>query len=183
METDLDHALDQPVGAPVAPVITNQPQGEPMKKQVVIGVLVLLVVAGIGTGWGLSRISGSGSAGKQQLNAAPGELSADQVVVGQVYGNDDQERFKDVSEGILASGGIDGEGTHHLIRPGGASQTVYLTSSVVDLDLFVNHKVQLRGETFSAQKAAWFMDVGSVKVMELNAQIETPDQTTEVPAE
>jgi hypothetical protein len=183
METDLDQALDQPVGVPVAPVITNQQQGEPMKKQVVIGVFVLLIAAGIGTGWGLSRISGAGSGGNKQVTAAPGELTADQVVVGQVYGNDDQERFKDVTEGILASGGIDGEGTHHLIRPGGASQTVYLTSSVVDLDLFVNHKVQLRGETFSAQKAAWFMDVGSVKVVELNAQTETADPTAEELAE
>jgi hypothetical protein len=105
-------------------------------------------------------------------------LTADEVVVGQVYGSDDQDRFKDISEGVVAEGGIDGEGTHHLVRPGGASQTVYLTSSVVDLDLFIGHKVQLRGETFSAQKAAWFMDVGSVKVVELNAE-----QAEELPTE
>lgn len=193
METELDTALDRPVGsAQVLPPagetvptqISSRTQGKTMKLPVVIGVFIVLVAAGIGTGWGVSKLTGSGGGANKEVTAAPGTLTADQVVVGQVYGNDDESRFKDVSEGVVAEGGIDGEGTHHLVRPGGASQTVYLTSSVVDLDLFVGHKVQLRGETFSAQKAAWFMDVGSVKVVELNAgTADNPAQTDELPSE
>jgi len=190
METDLDTLLNKPVGGSPAPVEDGQdkilvkPQGEFMKLPVVIVVFLLLVVAGIGTGWGVSSLTGASGGTTKQQSAAPGNLTADQVAVGQVYGNDDQNRFKDISEGVLVAGGIGGEGTHHLIRPGGASQTVYLTSSVVDLDLFVGHKVQLRGETFSAQQAAWFMDVGSVKVVELNAQqADAVDNAEDQPAE
>lgn len=192
METDLDTVLDRPVGTPQAtppaidPVqtkISNRPQGESMKLPVVIGVFVILIGAGIGTGWGANKLFGASDSTKQQT-AAPGTLSAEQVVVGQVYGNGDDNRYKDVSEGVIQAGGIDGEGTHHLVRPGGASQTVYLTSSVVDLDLFVGDKVQLRGETFSAQKAAWFMDVGAVKVLELNVQTpDAPSNGAELPTE
>lgn len=183
MEADLDAALDRPVGgSPVSPVQIDTHQqiretkGEVMKLPVVIGVFVLLIGAGVGTGWGASKLIGGVGLGNKQLSAAPGTLNPDQIVVGQVYGQENPTKFKDVAEGIIQPGGIDGEGTHHLVRPGGASQTVYLTSSTVDLDLFVGDKVELRGETFSAQKAAWFMDVGSVKVLELNAQ--NPDLPT-----
>ena len=68
-------------------------------------------------------------------------------------------------EGNLESGGINGEGTHKLIRPGGDSQTVYLTSSVLDLNQFVGKKVKVWGQTFSAKKAGWLMDVGRVEVL------------------
>jgi len=66
----------------------------------------------------------------------------------------------------LEAGGLDGEGTHHLIRPGGDSQTIYLTSSVVDLSLFVGRKVKVKGETFTPQNAGWFMDVGVITALE-----------------
>lgn len=149
-----------------------------MKLPVVVGVLVLVIGAGVATGFGASKLFGSTKSVNTTPLGAPGTISAEQITVGQVYGIQDDARYKDVSEGIIVQGGIDGEGTHHLVRPGGASQTVYLTSSVVDLDPFVGHKVQIKGETFSAQKAAWFMDVGSIKVVELNAAAaETP--TTE----
>jgi hypothetical protein len=64
----------------------------------------------------------------------------------------------------LQEGGIDGEGQYHLVRPGGDSQNVYLTSSVVDLSLFVNKKVKVWGQTQTAQKAGWLMEVGRVQV-------------------
>ena len=66
--------------------------------------------------------------------------------------------------GVLAEGGIGNEGTHHLTRDGGPSQTVYLTSSVVDLSSFVGKKVEIWGETQSSKKAGWLMDVSKVKV-------------------
>ena len=72
----------------------------------------------------------------------------------------------------LLKGGIEGEGSHRILRPGGETQTVYLTSSVIDLSPFVDHKIKVWGETFAAQKANWLMDVGRVEVIELNA--ETP---------
>ena len=69
------------------------------------------------------------------------------------------------------------------MRPGGPSQNVYLTSSVVDLNLFVDHKVQIWGESFAAHKAGWLMDVGRVKILELNApkpfEEETPTPSEE----
>ncbi len=91
------------------------------------------------------------------------------IKVGQVFGSNDEKTFRDHAVGVLVKGGIDGEGSHHLVRPGGPSKNVYLTSSVVDLDMFEGDKVEVWGETFGAKKAGWLMDVGRVKVLELNA--------------
>lgn len=107
------------------------------------------------------------------------------IKVGQVFGSKDASAFKDSAEGVILAGGVAGEGSHHLVRPGGASQSVYLTSSVVDLKLFENAKVKVYGETFKAQKAGWLMDVGRVEVLAKNAPLPdwlrdakpTPDET------
>ena len=88
------------------------------------------------------------------------------VKKGMVFGSDDLKTFRDSDEGILEKGGIDGEGSHRLKREGGESQTAYLTSSIVDLDQFVSHKVKVWGETNKARKAGWLMDVGRVEVLE-----------------
>ncbi len=77
-----------------------------------------------------------------------------------------KKNFKDKAEGVLKRGGVEEEGSHHLERPGGESQNVYLTSSTVDLSKFENKKVRVHGETFSGQKAGWLMDVGLVEVLE-----------------
>lgn len=134
---------------------------EDLLKQVVLPALVVLVVlvGGVGTGWFLSKEPEVG--GLQNVKGvatAPGAQSSNGVV-----GLDDTKTFSDTAEGTLESGGIDGEGTHHLTRDGGPSQTVYLTSSVLDLEQFVGKKVQVWGQTFSAQKAGWLMDVGKIK--------------------
>lgn len=81
-------------------------------------------------------------------------------------GSTDTKTFRDQATGTLESGGLNGEGTHKLIREGGSSQTMYLISSVVDLETFVGKKVQVWGETIRGQKAAWLMDVGRVKLVE-----------------
>ena len=57
------------------------------------------------------------------------------------------------------------EGSHVLLRPGGASQTVHLTSSVTDLEKFVGMQVRVWGETFRGRSAGWLMDVGRVEVI------------------
>lgn len=77
----------------------------------------------------------------------------------------DEKTFKDKAEGILREGGIDGEGSFHLERPGGKSQNVYLTSTTVDLSLYVGKKVRVWGKTFSGEKAGWLMDVGLIEII------------------
>lgn len=99
-------------------------------------------------------------------NASSGSGVATESKDGKEVGSSNVKTFKDTAVGILEKGGINGEGTHKLIREGGPSQTAYLTSSVIDLDQFAGKKVQVWGETFSGQKAGWFMDIGRVKIVE-----------------
>ncbi len=54
----------------------------------------------------------------------------------------DKATFKDEAEGVMKEGGIEGEGSYHLVRPGGESQYVYLTSSTVDLSECIDKKLK-----------------------------------------
>lgn len=129
--------------------------GQKNKETLIISLVALLVVGlGIFTGWNLS---GSASAGSDVV--VPGSKQTSQEA-----GIDDESTFSDSVEGKLESGGISGEGTHHLLREGGDSQTVYLTSTVIDLESFVGKDVTVWGQTVSGQKAGWLMDVGKIKV-------------------
>jgi hypothetical protein len=140
--------------------------GFPLK----IILFVVIIGLGIGTGYLINtRTSSTGSTligGNKEIQSS---VPSSGLKVGDVIGNADEKTFKDKSTGVLEEGGVNGEGSHRLLREGGVSQTVYLTSSVVDLDEFVGHKVTVWGETFAAQRAGWLMDVGRVKVEELNA--------------
>ncbi len=136
-----------------------EPAGKKWPMGMILGAVVI-IGAGIGSGYMLAQRGG----GAGIKSAA--EVAQTGVKVGDVVGSADEMVFKDNATGMLDRGGIDGEGSHQLVREGGASQTVYLTSSVVDLEQFVGHKVQVWGETFAAQKAGWLMDVGRVKVLE-----------------
>lgn len=91
--------------------------------------------------------------------------SKNDLEVGKVYGNTGKN-FKDTAIGTIEKGSINGEGTHILNREGGASQRASLTSSVVDLDLFVGRKVEVKGETNASNKTSWLLDVGSIKILE-----------------
>lgn len=132
---------------------------ETSSSKVVYAVFALLILLGIATGYVLSR---GGKLGSSIVSTGqPGvTTSAD----GKSVGSGDSKTFKDSAEGTLEAGGLNGEGTHKLIREGGPSQTVYLISSVVDLDSFVGKKVKVWGETQAAKKAAWLMDVGKVEM-------------------
>lgn len=134
---------------------------------VTIILLVVVILAGLATGYALTELFP-----KQQTVAVGegGAVDPNQVEAGKVFGDTDDSKFPDTADGVLVKGGIEGEGSHHLMRTGGPARNVYLTSSVLDLDQFVNHQVEVRGETFNAQKAGWLMDVGQVKVVALNAQ-------------
>lgn len=125
-------------------------------------VVILLVVAilGIGTGYLLSGSRSGGSKGG--LTA----LSGSNAVKGKTYGDGDIKIFKDTAEGKMTEGGIEGEGSFHLVRGGGEDQYVYLTSSLVDLSEFEGKKVKVWGQTFEGQKAGWLMDVGRLQVLE-----------------
>lgn len=116
--------------------------------------VVLIILAGVASGYFLSQ---------RGISLPQGKIVG---VPKKIVGSKDTSIFKDKAEGVIDKGGVDGEGTHKLIREGGPSQTAYLTSSVVDLNEFVGKKVRVWGETFAAQKAGWLMDVGRVEVLE-----------------
>lgn len=148
-----------------------------------VAVLALVIIlAGVGTGYAMAQlVPKGGSASSSSATVTP--TTGEDLEVGKTYGMENGDKFPDTVEGILVMGGIEGEGSHHLIRPGGKSQIVYLTSSVIDLDTFVGTKVAIKGETFQAQKAGWLLDVGQVKVLELNVANPEAEVTPEVPAE
>jgi hypothetical protein len=138
-------------------IVQNMPAATRNKNLMIpLAAAIIIILLGVVTGYGLTR---SGSTG----NSTIGTTGTAQK--GQEVGSTNQV-FKDTATGVLQAGGIDGEGTHQLIREGGPSQTAYLNSSVIDLDQYVGKKVQVWGETNKGQKASWLMDVGKLKVLE-----------------
>lgn len=125
----------------------------------VIGAVVV-VLAGVATGWLMAgnKESLSSTTSGSQKTSANGQVTE--------AGMGDTSSYQSTVEGILKEGGIKGEGTHYIDRGLGESKYVYLTSSVVDLDTFVDKKVQVWGDTISAKYASWLIDVGKIKVIE-----------------
>jgi hypothetical protein len=140
---------------------TEEKSSTPMKNKLLI-VVCVAVLLGLLSGFLLSKEKTGG--GVTAFKQTTGEKSAS-VAKGDVFGVKDDKVFKDSAEGELKVGGIDGEGAYHLERPGGDSQSVYLTSSTIDLSLFVGRKVKVWGETNTAQKAGWLMDVGRLQIL------------------
>ena len=139
------------------------------RKKMFITLCVVAVIAGIGTGFGAFRLQ------SQQETASRGPAPVQQIAEGQVnkgdvFGIQDSDTFSDEASGYLQAGGINGEGSHRLLRPGGESQTVYLTSTVTDLDKLVGMEIKVWGETYQGQKAGWLMDVGKVEVLEVQGE-------------
>ncbi len=132
-------------------------------KRNLMTAVVLLVIVGLGVFSG--RLLARGPAFNQKpllLEVSEGQ----QPQKGEEFGVQDKNVFSDNAVGEVAEGGVNGEGTHHLIREGGPFQTVFLFSSVLDLNSFVGRRVEVWGETFSAEKAGWLMDVGKLKVLD-----------------
>ncbi len=130
-----------------------------IKKIVPLVAILLVVSVGIITGFYLSQI------GKAKT-AASSVVSDNQDVSPQVKESFTQT-FKDQAEGVIQKNDkLDkyAQGTHKLMRSGGDSQTAYLTSSVLDLDQYVDKKVKVFGETFGSTQVGWLMDVGKVEV-------------------
>lgn len=163
---------NQPAQTGVVPATAS---GSDMKKRSLTSTIITVVVTvflGVATGYILNQrlpvgmLPGSSATPVAQV--ATGEVKA-----GDVFGSANVESFKDSAAGLLIIGGLDGEGSHSLLREGGESQTVYLTSSVTDLNKFENMEVKVWGETFRGQKAGWLMDVGRIEV--INPQGQQPE--------
>ena len=150
--------------SPSAPIVGSRPP-------INYPLLVIIVTLAIGSGFWLSRLSSSGSKNSLLSGSSGQIISSDKIdkkediQAGKVYGNV-QKTFSDSATGSVEKGSINGEGTHILNREGGLSQRASLTSSVLDLDLFVGRKVEVKGETNASNKTSWLMDVGSIKVLE-----------------
>lgn len=137
---------------PITPISSSPP------KSLLFGGTAALVISGIIVGFVLTKVPGLGKNVKGS--------SAAMVNTATEVGSTDTQTFRDSAQGTLESGGLNGEGTHKLVRDGGPNQTVYLISSIVDLDQYSGKKVQVWGETIKAQRAPWLMDVGRLKILE-----------------
>jgi len=148
-----EESLLQPVESEVESEVEKE---ETMKfnSHIIIGVYVVVIALGVLTGYFLSRSSVISSVSTTTNTAKTG---SDKSV-----GSSDMTTFKDTATGVIEKGGLNGEGTHKLIRDGGPSQTAYLTSSIVDLDEYVGKKVTIWGQTMTAKKVSWLMDVGKL---------------------
>lgn len=119
------------------------------------GLALVVIVVGVVVGFVLTNVFKK--SGGTMIGAGGQKVAKTAGIV-------DKSTFKDSAVGILKEGGVDGEGSYHLERPGGVSQNVYLTSSTVDLSQYIGKKVKVYGQTFQAQKAGWLMDVGLIEV-------------------
>lgn len=142
---------------PLSPEAEKEPKNWIKIFSLASGVAFIIIAGGITGNFLAGQKTGSGGEGGK-----PKVIKTEKVV-----GSTDIKTFRDSAEGVLEKGGIDGEGTHHLVREKDRpDQNAYLTSSVIDLDQYVGKKVKVFGETFAAQKAGWLMDVGKIELLE-----------------
>ncbi|HVA97194.1 MAG TPA: hypothetical protein VND99_06065 [Candidatus Acidoferrales bacterium] len=151
-------SMPKPPGSKPSVMQSFAPPKQGISGIMVFFVLIIMIALGVGVGYSASLFSVQAGG-----SFVPKALNPNAPVKGKLYGNGDPSIFKDTAEGTVQKGGIDGEGAFHLVRPGGDSQNVYLTSSTVDLSQFIGSKVKVWGETQKAQHAGWLMDVGKVQ--------------------
>jgi len=144
--------------SPSTPVVHPLTPATPPKKLPVLPLAVAaVIIVGSLSGFLLSRLS----------PATSGVVAGNDIVqTTNEVGSTNTETYRDAATGVIEAGGLNGEGTHKLMRDGGPSQTVYMISSVIDLDQYVGKKVEVWGLTLDAVKASWLMDVGRLKVLE-----------------
>jgi hypothetical protein len=151
------------------------PESKPIKsinlknsKIIIFIIIILAIVSGFWASrfWPLGKSSDiSSSLSQKDVASTENIKSQEELVVGKLYGNT-SKAFKDKAVGVIEKGDINGEGTHILNREGGESQRASLISSVVDLDLFIDKKVEIKGETNASTKTSWLLDVGIIKILE-----------------
>jgi len=128
----------------------------------ILPYFIVLIIIGLGifTGLVLTSVQKAKAQNQQAKSIEEEELSPQQQ-------ESFAQTFRDEAEGTVEKNDdLDkyAQGTHKLLRPGGESQTAYLTSSVLDLDEYVGKKVKVFGETFGSSQVGWLMDVGKVEV-------------------
>jgi hypothetical protein len=144
-----------------------------LKPKIPKSIIAIVVVLGLTSGFWLSRLVPLASSSDKALieSSKNDAVSTDQISgseqldPGVVYGNS-SAIFSDSAQGVVIAGDINGVGTHILVREGGDSQRVSLTSSTVDLDLFIDKKVLVKGQTNDSQKTGWLLDVGNIKIIQ-----------------
>ncbi len=132
--------------------------GQSLSFKQFFSVLIIVLIAALGLGFVVSKFKNG--------STLTGQAGTSQTKATSVAGVPDKSTFKDQAEGVLQTGGVDGEGSFHLDRPGGQSQNVYLTSTTVDLSKYVGKKVRVWGQTYQGDKAGWLMDVGLVEILQ-----------------
>jgi hypothetical protein len=145
------------------------------KTPLLLVLSLVAILAGVGTGYGGFKLQTKATSGGPTGGGEIQQVAEGSVKAGDIFGVNDESTFKDNAQGYLEIGGLDGEGSHKLLRPGGESQTVYLTSSITDLDKFDGMEVKVWGETFKGQKAGWLMDVGRVEIVNVKGSAPTED--------
>lgn len=128
----------------------------------ILPIVLVIIIVGLGSLTGLVLSSRSKNTKSIEttgnLNELPKEVQESFA-----------QTFKDEAEGTIVNNDeLDkyAQGTHKLERAGGESQTVFLTSSVLDLDEYEGKKAKIFGETFGSQQVGWLMDVGKVEVIQ-----------------
>lgn len=122
-------------------------------KRAVVGVVVISVILGLGTGYIMANKSGATRI--SLIDSKPKAASQD------------NRTFRDFAEGTIklkpqpSDPNQYSEGTHYLQKAG--VDPVALTSSVVDLSQYEGKKVKVFGETQKAVKEGWLMDVGKIE--------------------
>lgn len=152
-----------PTATPVqisSPPPSRQSASSPKLPSKLAVYFLAIVLAGVGSGYLLSR-TGRASSGEE---AAPGVTQTNGEI-----GVQDENLSRDCAQGILEANDPadkNTEGSHHLIREGGPSKTLHMTSSVLALDDYVGKKVEVCGETLDSKRVAWFMDVVRLKLLQ-----------------
>ncbi len=167
---DIPNLSKNPQIIPTTTITTNPPPKKSKNNKILFSIIIVLAITSgfwLSRFWPLNDSDNSISITNDQQNIASAENISDSadLIVGQSYG-DIGKSFTDTATGTIVKGGINGEGTHTLQREGGKTQNAALTSSTVDLDLFIDKKVEIKGETNSSTKAGWFLDVGVIKIIE-----------------
>ena len=149
---------------------SNPTPTPPSSRSFSLPLVGIIIVLSLFSGFALSRILPPGNSQSNRSDSdkiiSPSTLKkTNDVKVGTIYGNQSKV-FKDAATGVIEKGDINGIGTHILNRSGGVSQQAALTSSILDLDLFIGHQVEVKGETNATNKAGWFLDVGQIKVLD-----------------
>lgn len=157
---DPQNLTNQPQDTRQTIPLRSVPKRNILSKFLPVLIVVIVVAAGILSGLVFS------SRAKSAQQATSKSLNSDQNLAPEVQKSFNQT-FKDQAEGVIEKNDNPDKyanGTHKLIRPGGDSQTAYLTSTVLDLDQYVGKKVKVFGETFGSSQVGWLMDVGKVEV-------------------